>query len=180
MRNKYGKISYFRDWEAFANGYPHIHVLLIFHEHKFKVFRDHNGKWRIYDKSEFERGYHSFVDVQAVRTLKGSISYVTKYLMKSYYEDPSIEQYKRSVRKLTLALCWLYRKQSFAVSGDLHDLIRRMHNSNFPTGFGQVNLDGKTFWVCMGVYDAQELGILDNSWFVVLDFQNFLGGSVSK
>ena len=66
LRKKYGRISYLRCWEGTEKGYAHIHVLMIFHNHHFKIFRKRKGsKWiyRIKEKEEFERSYHSFVDV---------------------------------------------------------------------------------------------------------------------
>ena len=37
MRSRYGKISVLRSWEAFQNGYPHVHAVLWFHDRKFHV-----------------------------------------------------------------------------------------------------------------------------------------------
>ena len=35
LKHKYGKISIIRVWEAHESGYPHCHVLVIFHNHIF-------------------------------------------------------------------------------------------------------------------------------------------------
>jgi hypothetical protein len=116
LRKKYGRISYLRCWEATKKGYAHIHVLMIFHDHLFTVFRKRKGsRWiyRIEEKEEFEKSYHSFVDVQAVQKLKKGIRYITKYLSK----------YTAQSQTLTLALCWLFKKRSFAVSGDFHEIL---------------------------------------------------------
>jgi hypothetical protein len=88
---------------------------MIFHDCNFNVTRI-KGKYRVLEKKEFDKSYHSFVDVQAVRKMREGISYVTKYLRKD--EHP--------LQMLTLALCWLFRKRSFAVSGDFHDIIYTM------------------------------------------------------
>ena len=109
IRKKYGRVSHLRCWEASGKGYPHIHVLMIFHDYKFRVARI-QGKNRILEKESFEKSYHSFVDVQAVRKIKEDIKYVTKYLTKTRHESQT--------QSLTLALCWLFRKRSFAVNGD--------------------------------------------------------------
>ena len=82
LRKKYGHISYVRCWEATQKGYAHIHVLMLFHDHQFKIFRRRKGsRWiyRIKEKAEFEKSYHSFVNVQAVQKLKKGIKYITKY-----------------------------------------------------------------------------------------------------
>jgi hypothetical protein len=38
MRRRYGRISVMRSYEAFGNGYPHVHAILWFEETSFKVF----------------------------------------------------------------------------------------------------------------------------------------------
>jgi hypothetical protein len=114
LRKRFGCISDFRCWEASKKGYPYVHVLLIFHEYEFKVKRI-NGKFRVSEKEAFSMSYHSFVDVQAVRELKKGIRYITKYLTKTMNESQT--------QKLTLALCWLFRKRSFAVSGDFSKAV---------------------------------------------------------
>ena len=65
-RKRFGRVSLFRVWEAYENGYPHIHCLLFFESFEFNVFRDRKGRHRIRSKGVFERHWHSFVDVQAV------------------------------------------------------------------------------------------------------------------
>jgi Bacteriophage replication gene A protein (GPA). len=179
LRKKFGRISYVRVWEAFFNGYPHVHILAYFHSYNFRVFR-HNGKWRIREKGEFEKGYHSFVDVQAVRSLRGGISYVTKYLTKGYRPgsmaiDGSVSErgFRKNLSDLTLALCWIFRKHSFAISRDFNDLINDLRNSNC-SGASQLDLMGgvvenRVSWVYIGVFSKARLGIEDDSWFVNLD-----------
>jgi hypothetical protein len=81
LRKKYGCISYLRCWEATQKGYAHIHVLMIFHDHQFKIFRKRKeSRWiyRIIEKKEFEKSYHSFVDVEVVQKLKKGIKNITK------------------------------------------------------------------------------------------------------
>lgn len=48
-----------------------------------------------------------------------------------------------------------------------------MHNSN-SSGVVQMTLEGDpvvvdVVWVCLGIFSADKLGILDNSWSVELD-----------
>ena len=82
LRKKFGCIAYLRCWESSQKAYPHIHVLMMFQDSTFRVTRIH-GKYRIDEKEEFEKSYHSFVDIQAIREFKKGIRYVTKYLTKT-------------------------------------------------------------------------------------------------
>jgi len=104
LRKKFGRISYLRGWESTGKGYLHIYVLMIFHDYQFRIAfsqlkRTKHGfyrrVYRIEEKTEFERSYHGFVDVEAVRKMREGISHITKYLRKSEYE----------VQNLTLAFC---------------------------------------------------------------------------
>jgi len=124
LRKKFGRISYLRCWESSRKGYPHIHVFMAFHDHQFKIaFSQLKNKRRVYriaEKEAFEKAYHSFIDVQAIRKLREGIKYLAKYLSKTKYAVQS--------QVLTLALCWLFKKRSFAVSGDFHEVIYAMTN----------------------------------------------------
>ena len=55
LRKKYGRISHLRCWEASKKGYPHIHALMIFHDHNFHVTRI-KGKYRVLEKEALELG----------------------------------------------------------------------------------------------------------------------------
>jgi len=157
LRKKFGRISYFRSLEASKKGYPHIHILMIFHDYEFKVI-EIRGKYRILEKEEFEKSWHSFVDVQAIRKFREGVRYVTKYLTKTKNESKT--------QILTLALCWLFRKRSFAISGDLHEVME------ISIGRGQMiqtNLMGEEIilnvvWVFIGIFSAEKLGITCNEW----------------
>lgn len=157
LRKKFGRISYFRSLEASKKGYPHIHILMIFHDYEFKVTKI-KGKYRIIEKEEFEKSWHSFVDVQAIRQFREGVRYVTKYLTKTRNESKT--------QILTLALCWLFRKRSFAISGDMQEVIE------VSIAHGQIiqtNLMGKeviinVVWVFIGIFSAKKLGITLNEW----------------
>lgn len=195
LRSRFGKISVFRTWQAFKNGYPHIHGILLFHEKKFKIafvqVDEFNGKiykiYRIAEKEEFAKGWHSFVDVCGVSNLKGALKYAKRYITKKN-DDPDPDQstldkfiramqYGGGYNDLDMALMWLFRKRSFAVSGDfrnaLNDLIRNLHNSE--KGFEcQVNLFGglvvsQVWFEWVGVFTKSELGIRVDSWVVVFE-----------
>jgi hypothetical protein len=83
LRRLYGKISSCRVFEAFENGYPHIHCILFFESKWFNVFRDKKGQFRTFSKPIIGRGWHSNIDVKAMSSLGGGFSYLKKYLLKS-------------------------------------------------------------------------------------------------
>lgn len=126
IRKQFGKISYIRAFEAFGNGYPHIHLLIIFKETRFKVFKYHDV-YRIEDKHIFEQWYHSFVDIRAVRNLKHAIRYIVKYLKKlnGNLKEAKPENYYKAL--LTQGLQWLYNKRAYAVSGDFLRVLKQEH-----------------------------------------------------
>jgi hypothetical protein len=131
LRKKYGKFSVMRTWESYENGHPHVHAILIFEEKRFRVFPAYepNRKgelklvWRICEKEEFEPYWHSWQDIKAVYNVRGGLNYLKKYILKcaEYSHDD-----KKG--KQTLAMCWVFRKKAFYVSGQfrkaLSDLIR--------------------------------------------------------
>jgi hypothetical protein len=154
LRRKFGRISVFRVFQIFDNGYPHIHVLLVFHERKFRVsfktneYDPYRRRWilayRIAEKESFEDGWHSFVDVCSAYCVRGAVKYAKRYMTKKKHEnDKTLDEYTKKARgmqygdqvsDLDLAVMWLYGKRSFAVSEDfkqkLHEFIRSMHNSD--------------------------------------------------
>jgi hypothetical protein len=170
LREKYGKISYARTWEATQKGYAHVHVMLLFHDavfHGFKTVDDEgNFVWRISEKEEFEKSWPAFVDARAVRTY----SSVLRYLRKRIVEGTDKEDNEEG-GDLTLALTWIFRKRSFALSRDLSqklsDLIRDLRNSK-----RQLTLKGEfveEVWVWLGVWGAGELGLDGSVWCVELE-----------
>lgn len=77
------------------------------------------------------------MDLRAVEDLQGGIRYLEKYIMKCAEFD------KRDTKgTLTLAMCWVFRKKAFYVSGQfrkaLSDLIATLCSSK--TKRIQVNL----------------------------------------
>ena len=128
--------------------------------------------YRIEEKEEFERSYHSFVDVQAVRKMWKGVKYITKYLSKTKYAVKS--------QTLTLALCWLFRKQSFAISGDFKDLILRDTKKMIVqlALFGE-ELSIKLVWIFIGIFSAQKLGINRNEWRKVITDREILNAILS-
>jgi hypothetical protein len=170
VRRRYGKISVIRSWESFKNGYPHIHACMWFHDAEFSVFPHFNmdrGKfsYRIKEKREFEDLWHSFVDVEALSSLRKVVGYVRKYQMK--VSRGAEADGSKGVK--TMSFMWLFRKRSYSVSGDwreiFSDLIRRLHNSNMER---QVDLEGNVIsepiWEFAGVFSGRALGINPYIW----------------
>lgn len=182
LRRKYGRISALRTWEASAQGYPHVHAVLLFHDAKFSVFphlaKDEEGKekltFRISEKAQIASYWHSHVDVQAVSSTKKLFNYVRKYQTKTLLASDSPKGVS------TMSLMWLFRKRGFSVSGDfrarLHDLIRTLHNSNME--MVQSRLDGSleetSPWVFVGVFTAVEIGIHSDRWTAHLNKEQIL------
>ena len=168
LRRKFGKISSCRVFESFENGHPHLHCIIIF-EQSFSIFRDSKGQFRIRGKEVIAQGWHSHVDVKAMSSLVGGLSYLKKYLLKG------IDVEKADSKGLkTLALCWLYRKRAFSVSGQfrkaLSDLIIYMHKSNKKTV--QATLSGgilaeERFYL-LGFVSAEVIKVEKNFWFIRL------------
>ena len=168
LRRKFGKVSSCRVFESFKNGYPHIHCILIF-KHSFTVFRDSKGQFRIHEKQIIAQGWHSNVDVKAMSSIGGGLSYLKKYLLKGI----DVENADSKGLK-TLALCWAYRKRAFSVSGQfrqaLSDLISYLHNSNKP--LVQVTLTGEKLieeqFFLIGFVKGEDIHLEERLWFVVL------------
>ncbi|WP_205006565.1 rolling circle replication-associated protein, partial [Escherichia coli] len=38
LRGRFGRVSYFKVFEATSRGYPHLHLLLVFHDAEFPFF----------------------------------------------------------------------------------------------------------------------------------------------
>ena len=102
------------------------------------MFRDNKGQFRVHERDNIAQGWHSNVDVMS--SMAGGFSYLKKYLLKGIdFENADSKGLK------TLALCWVYRKRAFSVSGRfckaLTDLITDLHNSN--KALVQITLDGE-------------------------------------
>jgi hypothetical protein len=170
VRKHYGKVSCCRVFESYENGYPHIHCVLLFEEKQFKVFRDKKGKFRIKEKFVIESGWHSHTDVQAMASLGWGFRYLKKYLLKS------IDAENKDPKTLkTLALCWLFNKRAFSVSGKfrqaLTDLIKTKHNSNQKTK--QTTLEGKIVqeyvYYVLGFVPPDVVRLKNEVWFSKLN-----------
>lgn len=176
VRSNFGKVSICRVFESYENGYPHIHCVLLFSEYTFSVIRDSKGQFRVNEKDDISKGWHSHVDVKAMYSLSGGLSYLKKYLLKGVDVETAKANLEKGDSKAvkTLALCWIYRKRAFSVSGSfrkaLTDLITKLHNSKKRKV--QTTLDGgevpKSKRVLLGFVSGNDIKIQNNEWFLLL------------
>jgi hypothetical protein len=134
IRKLFGNFSLVRVWESHESGYPHIHVLLIFHNYVFggrRMYSQTHKKWlfRVIG-SDYKalKGCwcHGFSDSEMVDSYQGGVRYLSKYLVKS----TSLKEAGSKGGK-TLAMCWLFHRRSFSISGELFsDEISILCNSN--------------------------------------------------
>jgi hypothetical protein len=172
VRKQFGKVSCFRVFEAYENGYPHIHCILLFEEMEFKVFRDKKGQFRVREKGSLAEGWGSHTDAKAMSSLGRGLSYLKKYLLKS------IDVKNKDSKALkTLALGWLFNKRAFSVSGKfkqlLTDLIKTKHNSNHKTT--QITLEGQSIqeytYYLVGFVPPDVIRLKKDAWFSKLDLE---------
>ena len=83
LRKKFGKISSCRVFEAFENGHSHIHAILLFEETEFEVFRDKNGYFRVNEKDNIAKGWHSYVDVEAISSVGKGLRYLKNIFLRA-------------------------------------------------------------------------------------------------
>ena len=177
IRKKLGDFSVFRCFEAFENGHPHIHLIAVFKEQYFKVFNSYEqGKdvkmhkvWLVKEKEFFEPYWHSWTKIKAVYNLKVGLNYLKKYIMKC-----AEYQHDDHKGKITLAMCWVFRKKAFYVSGQfrkaLSDLITVLCISK--TRKIQLNLLNEKLmsnkWKVLGFIEASFLNFDTEVWPVTL------------
>lgn len=187
LREAYGRLSVIRAWEGFESGYPHVHMVVLFHEHEFPVFH-YGGSWRVQGKqdSTLEAYGGGFTDVEALASLRGGLRYVTKYLSKIHggYEAVSWDQDGSTTSNFieatthgdfTMSVMWLFRKRAYSISGDFIEFTRDLCNSKSgPRGpRGQVDLEGLEVWVwCLKGYHTGLLpGVSGVPWSHRLDLK---------
>jgi hypothetical protein len=172
----YGKIEWlsfiqpFPDKKGAAYGYPHFHLLVLFKEASFNAFphlEKHEGKtqlrYRIREKRELEMAsrWHSFVDVQALSSLKGAVAYCKKYAKSVCYGDSD-----KAV--LTEAFSWLYRKKSYTLTHGFQEallefIVSMQVRKNSTFGSVQTTLVDRGFpewtWQFCGIRSRFAVGV---------------------
>lgn len=118
IKQEFGDVSYFRCWESYSNYYPHVHVVIHFKEHAFRVHEhlseDGNKTWRIpsAQKNKIQHFWHSFVDVQGVQDVQNAFKYLHKYLTKTSWSKKG---------EKSQAMAWVHNKQTYAISASFCD-----------------------------------------------------------
>jgi len=168
LKSRYGKISIIRCWESHEDGYPHIHVVLLFHDVEFETFF-YNGKWRIAEKREIEGLWKwGFSDMFALYSLGAGVGYVLKYVTKVNNALLSEKVDRKLV--LSLALMWIFRKRAFSVSKDFGEFLVEEKDER---PHGQVDIEGKSIynWVLVGFW--ADINGKINFWSVKLSYLEF-------
>jgi hypothetical protein len=189
MRRVFGSISTARTFESFENGYPHVHVVLLFNDFTFEVREYTNRKGRkvlLVDddiKDCISAMWHSSVDIKGVGNVSESINYLKKYISKCANFDSNDS---KGVK--TLAQCWAYGKRAYCFSGvfrtRMTDLIRHMQNSirhmqnsirhmqNSNSKTSQLTLQNEKLqenkWTCLGFVLIEVLGVEAHVWRLAL------------
>jgi hypothetical protein len=130
VRKKYGKIGTVWVPEIQQDGFPHVHICILFYEleqafdvqsWKFEngtfgyvcsdaVYDDLEGRWC---DSDLEQ--NGFITVRGMSSVKGGFNYSKKYLTKAIRFEPEGSNIQnRSVR--TLACSWLLRRRGYNFS----------------------------------------------------------------
>ena len=176
LRSKYGNIDVIRAWEAYENGYPHVHMILLFNDHKFNGFKFKNDDVRIQEKDDIDKAWHSHTDISGIQNLSKSGFYLTKYITKlnNVQDIPKDELEKdkasRKKHRLTMSMMWLHNKRAFGISGSFLSNIKQnrldfaLHNSNFKhqttldlsSGLSDV-MKYSTDWKLVGVYKWSDI-----------------------
>ena len=170
LKKKFGVISVIRTWESFENGYPHIHAIIYFFETAFRVIKYKRKKfteWRLYDRNlklEINRGWHSFIDIQAIENTK-RLQYIFKYILKELKNNREQQKQKR-----TLAMMWLFRKQSFSISNDFITELASYTHSNIVSDSERLDpiMHNSNRWEFIGIFTAEELSIKDTNKFTII------------
>ena len=173
LRQKYGKISYvsfpqpFPNSKGLAYGYRHLHVIMLFEEYRFSVFR-HFGKdregnfeiqYRIKEKNEFLQvsGWHSHIDIRALHSMHAVYKYAKKHHLNAVFNE-SPESLVNN------AVLWFYKKKSYNPSKHFRkkylEFIEVMQVSKKSL---QLDLFGQPAilwqWSALGVFSLEELKI---------------------
>ena len=161
--HRLGDCWVFRVLESTKNGYPHIH-LVVFFENPIRVFKM-GGKWRIVAKSVIDDCWDHFTDVEAIHNLKTLDAYLRKDISKQLRFDTP--QSKRS-----LALNWLFKKRSFAISNNF-DLIDMSITETDPV-LDQITDQQNRGWVFLGLTNLRTIDGEDPPNSVVVPFDKRL------
>ena len=167
MEKRYGKCFVLRgNYEAHDDGFPHVHLIMIFEKHVFRCFYQRKKRvYRIYDKRSIEKLFqHGFIDIEALVKRKKAISYAVKYSVK-LLDDNSSEK-----AVFSLALSWFFRKHGFTFRRFqlLNDLILDKQNSHQFVG-----LD-RGLWIFDYSIDIELLGFIIMEYIDIKKYDTFV------
>jgi hypothetical protein len=182
LEKKFGKVEHFLTPEVYpepsgaAFGYPHVHMILLFKETKFRVFpwleKDDDGRetlsYRVKEKDLIARAgsWHSFIDVKALRNAQGVAGYCRKH-MENTIQGESAQSF------LNNSIMWLYRKKSYSMSQDFRSCFSEFIRAMQVSGACQLDLFGNRVqewrWEALGVGSMERLGMKPWIWSQPLD-----------
>jgi hypothetical protein len=148
IRKLFGHVSVVRVFESHESGYPHVHILLAFDGHVFSGYSSRRRGRLVYrvfgsDYEDLKGCWNfGFSDFEMIDSFTGGVRYLSKYLVKS--TSASLAGVK-GIR--ALAMCWVFHKRSFSVSGSLFcegsEAIRAGHDAIPTNGISNLNSSGE-------------------------------------
>jgi len=118
LRRKYGRIAIIRCFSAHKDGYPHIHMLILFEDTEWRIKYYHEAWCLQYysTKKKIQKMWGcGNIDIKAITNPKKGVNRIARYILG--------DQKNNVLDDLSLALSWLFRKRSFSISDP--DLIRQ-------------------------------------------------------
>lgn len=177
MRKQYGRIATIRCFESFTNGHPHIHAILFFKDHTFKVCKCHTPDMKkeylgTTENVTIETYWHSMIVSKAVDELASAIQYLTKYLTKAVDYAKAQDEKQEEADKIikTLALTWLFNKRAFSITNpynvlELEQAVLKQAKAHLKPVFLQTDLDGDTIpmfsYIVHGIVDGLALDLTE-------------------
>lgn len=172
LRKRYGKIDFIKKPEAHYSGYPHLHLLIYFHQYKFHTFwhnekllvqETKSNKFNPSDKSLEDLWSHGYIRVEACTNLTAGLNYLgSKYFTKTLNLQ-DIMGYEENDRKkglYTLVIGQYLRQKSYTLSRGFSKLVKDYRTLNENTTMRNTNYDKSSFvdsstvdkpWLFLGV-----------------------------
>jgi len=195
LRGRYGSLAHVRAFESHRNGYPHVHVAVVFMEHSFLVYEKGRGDWRVQRsryhpdgeqeslKALVERSWGlGNVDISGAVNGPRSVEYIMKYIVgETKGRDPATGEPIRD--DLTLSMTWFWNLRTFGASHfDLtldayfKKVLQLGLDSEDPDeGFPVVS---ESCWTLLGVFELQSHGDRPPPWSIDLEHEPELSARV--
>jgi hypothetical protein len=183
LKKQFGDVQHFLTPEVFpdqngaAFGYPHVHMILLFKDQKFRVFpwleKNEEGRetlsYRIQERDQIKEAgdWHSFIEIKALRNASGVVGYCRKH-MENTIQGESSQAF------LNNSIMWLYRKKSYSMSQDFRGCLLEFITAMQVSGANfQLDLTGERVqewsWEFLGVGSMERLGMKPWIWSQPLD-----------